>query len=327
MQRADSPAWVSVMNQFFQNLRQVFLKFTHLDRKLDEIKISQALILLALRKQESSNLLVDHEFKVFSQWGEDGVIQFLIRNIEIRNRTFIEFGVEDFLESNCRFLLMNDLWEGFVIDGSVANIQRLRSSYFYWKYPLHSKSSFITRENVCSLLDESGFDKDLGILSVDVDGIDYHLLVALSAWQPRILIVEYNAIFGASRSVTVPYDAGFVRSKAHFSNLYYGASLSAFTNLLAGRGYGLVGVNTMGSNAFFVRSDLLNEKVSEISPDACFIHSPFREARDEKGRLTFRSARTSRMVIGAMPLIDTSSGLMLKVSDLGSDIFPEGNRR
>jgi hypothetical protein len=313
------------MNQIFQNLRQWFFKFTHLDRKLDEIKMSQALILLALHQQKHSLLLTDYEFKVFSQWGEDGIIQFLIKNIEICNCTFIEFGVEDFSESNCRFLLMNNLWEGYVIDGSVANIQRLRSSYFYWKYPLQSKASFITRENVCSLLDESGFNKDLGILSVDVDGMDYHLLAALSAWRPRILIVEYNAVFGANRSVTVPYDAGFVRAKAHFSNLYYGASLTAFTNLLAERGYGLVGVNTVGSNAFFVRRDLLNERVSEVAVDACFTHSTFREARDQRGRLYFRSARASRVLINAMPLIDTTSGAMLKVSELGDDILSATN--
>jgi len=313
------------MSQFIQNLRHLFYKLTHLDRKFDEIKMTQALVLLELRKEAHLKLLSANEFKVFSQWGEDGIIQFLINNLEILNRTFIEFGVEDFSESNCRFLLMNNLWDGFVIDGSSENTKRLRSSYYYWKYPLQSKSSFITRENVCALLDESGFDKDIGILSVDVDGIDYHLLVALSAWRPRILIVEYNAVFGASRSVTVPYDAGFVRAKAHYSNLYYGASLTAFANLLAERGYGLVGVNTVGSNAFFVRRDLLNDRVPEVTVEACFTHSTFREARDKKGRLYFRSARASRVLIDAMPLIETTSGVMLKVSELGDDILPAKN--
>ena len=307
------------MNQLFQRLRQIFFKYFHLDRKFDEIKINQALILLNLCHDRHSNLLADYEFKVFSQWGEDGIIQHLIKNVEIRNCTFIEFGVEDFSESNCRFLLMNNLWEGFVIDGSVHNIQRLRSSYYYWKYPVQSKASFITCENVCELLDESGFDKDLGILSVDVDGIDYHLLVALSAWRPRIIIVEYNAVFGATRSVSVPYDAGFVRSKSHFSNLYYGASLTAFTNLLDERGYCLVGVNAVGSNAFFVRRDLINENVPEVTVNASFKHSSFREARDKQGRLQFRSALASRAEIDAMPLIDTISGEMIKVAELADE--------
>lgn len=307
------------MSQVVQSLRQIFYKFTHLDRKLDEIKMGQALIHLMLRKDKCSRLLTDYEFKVFSQWGEDGIIQHLIKNIDIQNRTFIEFGVEDFSESNCRFLLMNNLWEGFVIDGSAANIKRLRSSYYYWKYPLQSKMSFITCKNVCELLDESGFDKDLGILSVDVDGIDYHLLAALSAWRPRIIIVEYNALFGARRAVTVPYSENFVRKEAHFSNLYYGASLVAFTNLLDSRGYGLVGVNSVGSNAFFVRRDLLNENIHEVAVEVCFKNSSFREARDKHGQLYFKSAVKSRGLIDELPLIDTVSGATLKVSELADN--------
>lgn len=307
------------MNKILQILRQLFFKFTHIDRRLDEIKINQALILLKLHDQNSSSSLKDYEFKVFSQWGEDGIIQYLIKNIEIKNRTFIEFGVEDFLESNCRFLLMKDLWKGFVIDGSSANISRLQSSYFYWRYHLHAKASFITQENVCDILSESNFDKDLGILSVDVDGIDYYLLLALSAWRPRIIIVEYNSIFGVDNSVTVPYNAAFVRANAHSSNLYYGASLLAFANLLNERNYALVGVNSMGSNGFFVRRDLLNERVVETLPADGFEHSQFREARDTQGLLTFKSARQSRTLIGAMPLIDTLTGAALKVSELSDD--------
>ena len=308
------------MRQFIQTLREIFLKFFQIDRRLDELKINQALAILASRRSTSSCNVVDHEFKVFSQWGEDGIIQFLLQNIEIRNRTFIEFGVEDFSESNCRFLLMKDLWSGFVIDGSSVNIRRLRSSYYYWKYPLQSKASFITSDNVCALLDESGFDKDVGILSIDVDGVDYHLLQVLGAWRPSILIVEYNSIFGSERSVSVPYDPEFVRSVAHFSNLYYGASLRAFSDLLDMRGYGLVGVNSVGSNAFFVRRDLLNERVVEVSPGLCFVHSTFREARDERGQLTFLPAKVNRAVIGSLPLVDTNTGQLLRVEDLDDSV-------
>ena len=82
-------------------------------------------------------------------------------NIEIKNKTFIEFGVEDFFESNCRFLLQKDNWSGFVIDGSSRKIQRLKASYFYWKHALNAQCSFITRENINQLLSISGFDKDV----------------------------------------------------------------------------------------------------------------------------------------------------------------------
>lgn len=287
-----------------------------LDRRLDEVKINQGLILAELHQQKQSDILSDYEFKVFSQWGEDGILQFLTRNLQIRNRTFIEFGVEDFFESNCRFLLMKDLWQGYVIDGSPANIERLKSSYFYWKYPITAKTSFITCENVVDLLEESGFTKDLGILSIDVDGVDYHLLKELKEWNAAIIIVEYNSHFGTKRAVTVPCDSAFQRTKKHWSNLYWGASLPAFSRLLNGRGYALVGVNSVGSNAFFVKRALLNDHVKEQAVENCFKTSSFREARDERGKLTFKSAAESLAVINHLPVIDLETNVEILVADL-----------
>ena len=297
-------------------LREAAPRLLTLDRRIDEVKINQGLLLAHMNTDRRLPELCDYEFKVFSQWGEDGILQHLTQHLAIPNRTFIEFGVEDFFESNCRFLMMKDNWEGFVIDGSEANIGRLRSSYFYWRYPLKSKASFITRENVAALLEESGFAKDLGILSVDVDGIDWHLLQALSAWQPCIVVVEYNSLFGPIHPVTVPYDAVFVRASVHWSNLYWGASLPAFAALLAPRGYDFVGVNRVGSNAFFVRSDLLNERVAAADPVQCFRRSTFRETRNAKGELTYRSAHESWEAIAELSVLDTASGVTRSVRSL-----------
>jgi len=297
-------------------IRDIVPRLLRLDRRLDEIKINQGIILSELRNGQRLPRLFDYGFKVFSQWDEDGILQHLTRNLEIRNHTFIEFGVEDFFESNCRFLLMKDRWSGLVIDGSETNIERLRSSYFYWRFPLQSIAAFITRENVESLLDKSGFDKELGILSVDVDGIDYYLLEALADWRASIVVVEYNAIFGAARRVTVPYDSNFQRNKAHASNLYYGASLAAFWGLLEKRGYALIGVNSVGSNAFFVRRELLNERVKEVSVSQCFRESSFREGRHANGELILMSAKVSASVISALPIVDLDSNQTIRVSDI-----------
>lgn len=304
------------MRKLLSYFRDALPRFIHLDRRLDEVKINQGRILCELNRSKHSVLLSDYEFKVFSQWGEDGIIQFLTQSLAISNRTFIEFGVEDFFESNCRFLLMKDLWSGFVIDGSPDNIGRLRSAYFYWRHPLQATASFITRENVGDLLDEAGFAKDVGILSIDVDGVDYHLLEMLDQWRASIVIVEYNSLFGSSRRVTVPYDASFQRNKAHWSNLYWGASLPAFSSLLNDRGYALVGVNSVGSNAFFVRRELLNQRVQETSIAKCFRISTFREGRTEDGQLSLQSATKSGSVIGGLPLLDLESGLTINVSDI-----------
>src|ERR1700722_17975902 len=107
-------------------LRQTLATIPQLDVKMDQLKINQGIILERLQSTKSSRDLKDYEYKVFSQWGEDGIIQRLINTVGIKNRTFIEFGVQDFSESNCRYLLMKDNWSGFVIDGSSEEMKRLK---------------------------------------------------------------------------------------------------------------------------------------------------------------------------------------------------------
>jgi hypothetical protein len=295
------------------------LALAKLERPLDDIRINQGRMLAAMNASRQGTHLSDYEFRVFSQWGEDGIIQFLVGELDIPNRCFIEFGVEDFSESNCRFLLMKDRWAGFVIDGSPDNIARLRSSYYFWQYPIECVASFVTRENIVGLLEKSGFGPEPGILSIDIDGVDYFVLEALEHLRPAILIVEYNGVFGRGRAVSVPYDAAFVRGRKHHSNLYYGANLPAFMHLASARGYALVGVNGAGSNAFFVRRELLRGRVREATLDSCYRDSTFREGRDASGELDFASGAARRRDIAHLPLLDVVTNETLTVGDLGPD--------
>ena len=275
----------SLINQFKIALQNIW----RISERIDEIKINQGLILSALNERRNSTNLADYEFKVFSQWGEDGIVQYLSRVIELRHKTFIEFGVESFMEANCRFLLMKDNWSGYVIDGSSSNIAKLKSSYFYWKYHIDAVDAFITKENINDLLLKSCFDEDLGILSIDIDGNDYFILEAINTVRPRILICEYNDVFGATRMISVPYEPDFLRTRKHHSNLYFGASLSAITFLANKKGYSLVGTNSNGCNAFFVRDDLLNEKVKVLTAEQAFSPSKIRQSRDKQGNLSYRA--------------------------------------
>lgn len=304
------------MSSGLRKLLDSVLRLARLDRQVDDIKINQGRILAALNRERRHESLHEYEFKVFSQWGEDGIIQHLIAHLDIPKRTFIEFGVEDFHESNCRFLMMKDHWQGYVIDGSETNVRRLRSAYYYWQYALTAHAAFIARDNIGELLEESGFGREPGLLSVDIDGVDWHVLHALRDWKPSILVVEYNDVFGFGRAVSVPYDPQFVRANAHFSNLYWGASLSAFAHLAGEMGMALVGVNGAGSNAFFVRRELLNEWVTEVSLDACRRPACFSDSRDAAGRLTFVRGAARRAFIADMPLVDVVSGDVLRVGDL-----------
>jgi hypothetical protein len=276
--------------------------------RADEIKLNQGLMLARMNEGLASPRLRDHEFKVFSQWGEDGIIQRLTRVVDIAHRTFIEFGVEDFSESNCRFLMSKDYWRGFVIDGSSANIKKIRKAAFHWRHGLAARHATITRENINALLAESGFDHDLGLLSIDLDGNDWFVLEAIEAWRPRILVCEYNALFGPGRKITVPYDPGFQRTRAHPSNLYWGASIAALAELAGRKGYLLVGGNAAGNNAFFVRRDLMNDRLETLTPAEAWASPCFRESRDEQGRLTHLSPEEGSALIVGLPVLNIETG-------------------
>ncbi|TDK42030.1 FkbM family methyltransferase [Algoriphagus formosus] len=236
----------------------------------------------------TSTSINDYEFRIFSQFGDDGIIQYLIKHLEIKNKTFVEFGVEDYKESNTRFLMMNNLWSGFVMDGSATYMNSLPMQPWYWKHQLQHKAAFITCENINDLMAEVGFS-DLGLLHIDIDGNDYHVLEAMdfSKLNPAILIMEYNSVFGIERAISIPYKADFFRTAAHHSNLYFGASISALKHLADKKGYALIGGNLDGNNAYFVRKDLLNSKVKACSLEDAYRESQFMESRDETGKLTY----------------------------------------
>ena len=280
------------------------------DKSLDEIKFNQGIILAGMNEGKHSVNLKHYEFKVFSQWGEDGILQRLTSLIDIRDKTFIEFGVEDFLESNCRFLLMKDNWSGFVIDGSAAHMVRLKNSYFYWKYDLVAVDAFINRDNINDLLQRSGFGPDLGILSINIDGNDYHVLDAIEGFKPRILICEYNAVFGPKRRISVPYDVNFIRSQKHSSNLYFGASLGALVYLTKKKGYSFVGTTSAGNNAFFVRNDLMNQQLRALETEEGFSPSKARESRDDDGRLTHVGGDARLRLIEGLPVLNVETGVI-----------------
>lgn len=281
-------------------------------RRFDSIEsraiyLQEALGRIEARQTESAKTLREAEFRVFSQWGEDGIIQFLSRLVPIDGKTFVEFGVQDYLESNTRFLLTKDNWSGLVIDGSVENIGKIRDSELYWRYRIQAKCAFITRDNINDIIRDAGLAGDIGLLSVDIDGNDYWVWQAIDVVQPRIVVAEYNARFGAERAVSVPYDPQFVRAHAHYSMIYYGASLAALAQLGEAKGYALVGCNSAGNNAFFVRQDIRPASLPSLTVREAFVPACFREARDPSGNLSFLSPEDERKLLETLPLVDLSS--------------------
>lgn len=284
--------------------------------RLDDIRLMHGQALTRqLRRCPPDTPLGDVEFGAFSQWGEDGIIQHLLNHVAIDRRTFVEFGVEDYRESNTRFLLRNDNWEGLILDSDEAHISRIRRDPIYWRHSLTAVKAFVTRESIDQLISSMELSGDIGLLSIDIDGNDYWVWEAIQCIQPRIVICEFNSLLGRSRPVSVPYSEEFRRHEAHFSGLYFGASLAAFCHLAGRKGYKFIGCTSSGNDAFFVRDDL-ECAIPPRTAEQGYVLSKARESRDQAGRLTFASGGERLRIIGDMPLVDVITGQKLKVSNL-----------
>jgi hypothetical protein len=261
--------------------------------------------------------LKDAEFKVFSQYGEDGILQYLIREAKIirSEQVFIEFGVQNYLESNTRYLLQNDHWKGLIIDGSDAYMESVRNSELYWRHDLTAISAWIDRDNINDLIRGAGFQGSIGILSIDIDGNDYWVWERIEDVNPVIVIVEWNSVFGPNHAVSIPYDPTFDRATAHYSCLYWGASMAAFEALADRKGYAMIGSNEVGNNLFFVRRDRLGRLQPQTTQSA-YVESRFRDSRDVKGKLNFLGGRRRYDEIKDLQLIDVVSGSPTTLSRL-----------
>lgn len=254
--------------------------------------------------------LSEKEFKVYSQFGDDGIIQYLIRHVPIAEPTFIEFGVGDYFESNTHFLLVNNNWRGLVLDGSPQNIETIRNSPIYWRHDLTATCAFIDRDNIGSLLAASGFGR-VGVLHIDLDGNDYWICerIDFEKLKTDILILEYNAVFGAEREISIPYDATFDRFKAHPSCLYWGASLPAFAALADQRGFFFVGTNAAGNNAYFVNKEHAGS-VPAVDLATGFLDSRFRESRDDDFKLSYVSGSRRQELIRGLKVCNTRTNVL-----------------
>ena len=258
--------------------------------------------------------LWDAEFRVFSQWGDDGILQYLIAQARPPTNTFVEFGVEDYTEANTRFLLLNDNWRGMIIDGSRESMERVRASELYWRHELTAVDAFITRDNINALIGSAGFSGPLGVLSIDIDGNDYWVWEAIDVVDPAIVVVEYNSVFGAKLAVSVPYDPEFRRSVAHSSHLFWGCSLAALCFLAGRKGYVFVGCNTNGNNAYFVRRDLATN-LQGLTAAEGYVLSRFRESRDPDGRLTYLTGEQRLAVIADMTVTEVQRNALVRLGD------------
>ena len=306
------------LKKIFKKLR---IYFTHeLDSKLDKLTMLHANLLSIQHKQLYRQQLMgggavdirDFEFSAYSQNGEDGILDLLIESLELDSlhssypRAFVEFGVQDYTESNTRYLLKKRNFMGFIIDGSATHIESIKQDGIYWKHDLEAQCAFITKDNINTLikqwLDSRKLD-NIAILSIDIDGVDYFVWEAIECVKPAIVVVEYNALFGESLCVSVPYRADFDRFLAHHSGLYFGASIKALISLGKSKGYIFVGADSSGTNAFFIHQSLESKLPLSTAPlqEYCSTHHA-RQSRNTFGNLSFLQGDERLKAIKHLPL-------------------------
>ena len=197
--------------------------------------------------------LIPHGGKIYSQNEEDGMIREIFRRIGVVHHTFVEFGVGDGLENNTLALLFEG-WKGLWIEGSDESAARIRTGFSraIANGSLRLTQAFITRDNINDLIGPH-FQGEIDLLSVDIDGNDYHVFEAITCIRPRVVVMEYNAKFPPHLRLNMQYDAGHMWN----TDDCMGASLKFLEEGLARHGYVLVGCDLIGANAFFVRNDLV----------------------------------------------------------------------
>jgi hypothetical protein len=290
---------------------RVLAEFQRLQERLKEQARQLEYVREALGRIEARQIeqadpasLREREFRVYSQWGEDGIIRHLIDRVAVPSTRFVEFGVESYHEANTRFLLVDRNWSGLVLDGDPHHVERIRRGRLHWLYDLKAVQVFVTRETIDGLLVEHGFGGDIGLLSIDIDGVDFWIWEAIESSRPAIVVIEYNYRFGPTASVTVPYREDFDRRRAHHSILYYGASLEALVRLGRRKGYAFVGAGSAGLNAFFVRRDLLPAGLPERTAAEGWVEGRYDEAHDESGRRIKMSRDDEHALVTGLPLVE-----------------------
>ena len=225
-------------------------------------------------------------FRLLSQNQEDGMLWSLFQQIGTTTKTFVELG-SGATGGNAAMLAGEFGWTGLMVEGDQGKVE-----YAGRRFPrAKAVCAWITPETVNDLLERNGFAGEVDLLSVDVDGVDYWVWQAIAVCSARLVMLEYNSMFGPDRAVTVPYDPKFNRRDHRFC--YYGASLSAMTQLSATKGYRLVAVEPTGVNAFFLRNDVAPE-IPACDPAHVYrIPDKYNELIREKQLDVFKWARES----------------------------------
>ena len=277
--------------------------------------IGQSAIISSRVNSQNFINLWDAEVKVYSQWGEDGILDYLCEKTGVSKPRVLEIGAGNFSECNSRFLAENRNASVFAVDGREDLLPSIERNSLRWKSHINAYRTWVTPENINEILEKAR--QVIGtpdVFSLDLDGNDYWILQAANLDSVSVVVVEYNPLFGHSKAVTVTRDDAFDRTLKHYSWLYYGASLKAFIDLLKTKNFEFVGTNRVGNNAFFVRKELRNQVPLEISADLSeYTDWRIRETRSQDGQLSFASGYDRVAEMKNLTLVDLETGEEISV--------------
>ena len=260
------------------------------------------------------------ELKIFSQNGEDGIIDYLIYKLKLNSFNFVEMGVGDYRESNTRFLYNRFHPKGIIVDCIEKMELKIKPYVNLWKGDLRICNRQVDSENINEILNKY-CDFEIDIFSLDIDSIDYWIINKLKNNISKIFIAEYNPVFGPDLKITVPNISGFDRTKYHYSNLCYGMSLGALIDIMKSKNYYFIGTNLQKMNAFFVSNDYKKEEIFhniQIRDLKNYTDSNIRDSRDKNYNLNFLSGKSKLKEIENCEVINLESNNrdLVKIKDL-----------
>jgi hypothetical protein len=226
------------------------------DRFRGAVPAQKLLYLRQVVEAERNPLLVPPR-KMYSQSDEDGIIARILSRLDLSDpeKTFVEIGVGDGRENNT-VALGSRGWRGVWLG---AEDLRFRPS----PSRLAFSETWITRDTAVAKVLEGlrsigGSREAVSLMSVDIDGNDYHVAEELlkAQFRPALYIVEYNARFIPGHRFVMDYNPDPQRAWTQ-GNIYFGSSITSWEDLFGAHGYTIVACNITGVNAFLVRSDLL----------------------------------------------------------------------
>jgi len=301
------------VKKYFYNL--FFKKYQY--KKLYMTGLSH--ILNARINYSNIKYLSDVDYKIFSQNGEDGILDYLLYQLKIEKPKFMEIGVGDYSESNTRFIFDRCSPKGIIVDCIDDFENKVKKNIQLWRGELKIIEKFVAPNNINEIIQDNNLSKDLDIFSFDIDGIDYWVINELPKNFSKIAVLEYNSIFGPDKKVTVPKIKNFNRKEYHYSCLCFGMSLNAAIDLMKKKNFYFLGTNMFRNNAFFISNEFDKEShfKSLIIKDIKNIdEANFTESRNINGELNYLHGKNKLNKISDCKVVDLNDGNLKKIKEI-----------